>query len=445
MHMTPVSDVRISDAGSTRGSAYIENNKILMACGSLHVAWLDAGRGGMEGVRIRTLDLQHGRWAAAVTLGEADDNHGGPTIVRDGSGYLHVLFGPHGNPLSYRRSLRPDDASAWTPVERFGLRCTYPSMVCDSANTLHMVCRDSSTPGWTLMYYRRKAGGAWSDGRPLIESTLKDNTYRCYRASLFLDASDVLHLGFMLFGGQAFKDAQTKGLAGYLRSADAGKTWTDAEGARVEPLPTDTGFDRIPVKDNCIRTGNLVVAADGVPCTVTVSTGFRGYHAKWGEATLWMRGADGWQALSLNPYIEAVYPGYRASWAEPSLSITDDGRLFVALTVVDARSVDPRDAGTSGQHCGRPKSIFGNASSRLALLISDDGGHTFSAQRVGKDVANVPSWIPSLERVTGHNQLAMPHLLYTHGDTGQGCNPKDIATEIRLVSFGTALPDSELP
>ena len=452
-HTGPIGfhEVMISAKGSTRGTAYIENNKIIMACGRLHVAWLVAGRGGKEGVRIRTLDLQRGQWSAAVTLGEADDNHGGPALTRDENGYLHVLFGPHSNPLSYCRSVRPDDASQWTTVEHFGVRCTYPSMVCDSGNTLHMVCRDSSTPGWTLMYYYRKEGGSWSDGRPLVEPTDKDGKYRCYRGTLFLDRKGVLHLGFMLFGGQAFKDAQAKGLAGYLRSEDAGRTWTHFDGTVVEDLPTDTGFERIPVRDNCIRTSNLVVDSNGIPCIVTVSTGFRGYQAKWGEAILWKRGTDGWQASPLNPFIEEVYPGHRASWDEPSLSVSDDGQLFVALTVVDSRLVDPEDARISGLHCGRPKSIFGNASSRIALLVSADGGRTFAARRVGRDVTGVPSWLPSLERFTGHNKIGIPHLLYTHCVTGEAakganlCRPKDVAGEIRLVSFDAALPDVEQP
>lgn len=97
----------ISQTGSTRGTGYIENNKILTMDGKMHVTWLDAGLGGPEPVRIRTFDLKSGEWSATYTLGEAYDNHGSPTIVNDGDGYLHAVFDGHFGPLCYRRSVRP--------------------------------------------------------------------------------------------------------------------------------------------------------------------------------------------------------------------------------------------------------------------------------------------------------------------------------------------------
>jgi len=220
-----------------------------------------------------------------------------------------------------------------------------------------------------------------------------------------------------------------------LRSNDGGNTWTHFDGAAVEDLPTDTAFERIPVTDNCIRAGNLVVLKDGRPCITTVSTGFRGYSDKWGEAVLWRREDNGWQAISLNPFIEKAYPHHRASWAEPSMSVSDDGRLYLALTAVDVHSVDHK----AKLHCG-PKAKFGNHSSRLVLLMSSDGGETFDVRCVGRDVADMPSWLPSLERFTGHNNIPHPYLLYTYGSPGLAqkmkdiSSPKDAVTEIRLIT-----------
>ncbi len=423
----------ISREGSSRGTGYIESNKILVADGKLHVGWLDAGRGGKEPVRIKTLDLKSNEWSDTVTLGMAHDNHGGPVIVRDGNGYLHTLFGPHYHPFSYRRSVRPNDTSEWTPAESCGEACTYPSMVCDANNTLHMVCRGSNKPR-KILYFRREEGKPWSKGRALIESTNKDNGYRCYRCSLFLDNKGCLHLGFMLFGGEHFKDAQEKGLAGYMCSEDSGETWTHFDGKVVKGLPTDADFERVPVTENCIRTSNLVVDPDRIPYITTVSTGFRGYSGKWGEAILWKRHAKGWQTIPLNAYIEDIYPRHRASWAEPSMSFNGEGRLFIALTVVDSRSVDPEDATLSGTHVGRPKSIFGNASSKLVLLTSGDSGRSFEARRIGQNIPDIPAWLPSLERHTGHNEIVVPHLLYTLGFSGTNNTPADVNTEIRLIT-----------
>ncbi len=158
----------------------------------------------------------------------------------------------------------------------------------------------------------------------------------------------------------------------------------------------------------------------------------------WGKAILWRHDGVRWNATNLLPYMQKAYPGHRAAWIEPSISFGNDGRLYAALTAVDAREIDPR-----AKWYGEPKSIYGHSSSRIVVLISADGGRTFDVRRVGQDVPNVPSWIPSMERFTGHNEIGIPRLLYTHGVTGEGCNPKDVVTEIRLVSFDTTLPDPE--
>ncbi len=428
-------DVLISDAGSSRGSGYIESNKIVGTAGKVHVAWLDAGRGGREPVRIRTQDQATGIWAPPVTLGEAEDNHGGPALVRDGHGFLHTLFGPHHGPFVYRRSIKPDDSTGWTAPETFGHGCTYPSLVCDADNTLHLVCRDSSPElGLHLAYYRRRADGEWSPGRPLIESTVKhgEDGYRCYRASLFPDVKGRLHLAFMLFGGEHFQDARNTGLAGYLRSDDGGESWTHADGTLVRRLPTDRDFDRVPVTANCIRTSNLVLDSEAVPCLVTVSTGFRGYADKWGEALLWRRKVDGWKRTPLNAFIDQAYPGYRASWCEPSLSVDADGRLVVALVAIDAAQVDP-----TGTWHGGTTSIYAHPSSRIVMLTIADGGRAIDAFPVGRDVPGIPSWIPSVERFTGHNDIQFPRILYTHGLSGGGCKPEAAVCEIRMITPGS--------
>ncbi|MCI3922480.1 BNR repeat-containing protein [Paenibacillus sp. TRM 82003] len=45
------------------------------------------------------------------------DNHGIPAMEIDSAGYIHVIFGGHGNPLQYARSVRPRDITEWTPTK----------------------------------------------------------------------------------------------------------------------------------------------------------------------------------------------------------------------------------------------------------------------------------------------------------------------------------------
>ena len=118
----------ISSTGSGRATAYLESTKIITYADKTHVAWLDSVAEGFR-VRIRTRDAVSGAWSPVWTIGEAANNHGGPALTVDRDGYLHVVYYAHHHPVRYRRSVRPNDASAWGPIEAFGENLTYPALV----------------------------------------------------------------------------------------------------------------------------------------------------------------------------------------------------------------------------------------------------------------------------------------------------------------------------
>ena len=146
---------------------------------------------------MRTRD-QGGQWSDVVVLEK-------PLITtaarrcRDSDGYLQH-FSAAWSSFSYRRSVRPDDASEWTPVEHVGRSCTYPAWYVP-LTTLCIWSAVNPPVARCLVYYRRTPDRRWSEARPLIEPTNKDGSYRCYRGSLYIDEKGVIHLGFMLFGG----------------------------------------------------------------------------------------------------------------------------------------------------------------------------------------------------------------------------------------------------
>ncbi|MCI3922433.1 BNR repeat-containing protein [Paenibacillus sp. TRM 82003] len=45
------------------------------------------------------------------------DNHGIPAMEIDSDGFIHVIFGGHGQPLQYARSVRPRDITEWTATK----------------------------------------------------------------------------------------------------------------------------------------------------------------------------------------------------------------------------------------------------------------------------------------------------------------------------------------
>ena len=89
-------------------------------------------------MRVRTLDRRTGDWSPTATVGEAYDNHGGPALTIDSSGFLHIVYYPHHHAMRYRKSKRPNDASEWGEEVLIGEGLTYPTFVCGQDDTLYL-------------------------------------------------------------------------------------------------------------------------------------------------------------------------------------------------------------------------------------------------------------------------------------------------------------------
>ena len=147
----------ISEIGSERATSG-NGNKIVTFDGKTHIVWQDSIDEGYF-ARVRTLRNASGEWSPIYTLGKGRDNHARPTITVDSKGYLHVIIGGHHSGLQYRRSVRPNDASEWTPVEAFG-KTTYPLLICGPDDTLYLTGRHDA--GWKgIDFYARPPGKKW--------------------------------------------------------------------------------------------------------------------------------------------------------------------------------------------------------------------------------------------------------------------------------------------
>jgi BNR repeat-containing family member len=111
---------------------------------------------------------------------DVTDSHDQPTAAVDSAGYLHVVLGAHAGALQYVKSLKPQTANggftppttvAFDPQNPLSAQYTYPTMVIDSQDTLHLVARASY--GFRLHYLRRsKADTDFSS--PLLNRALLD-------------------------------------------------------------------------------------------------------------------------------------------------------------------------------------------------------------------------------------------------------------------------------
>ena len=229
----------LSAHGCGRATAYPQENKIVTLGDAVHVAWLDSVAEGFR-VRIRTLDRGSGTWSATHTIGEAYDNHGGPALVCDSQGYLHVAYYPHHHAIRYRRSLRPGDASAWTDEELIGDGYSYPKLAVGADDELLLSCRQSFLTRerrlgherpWELHLLRKSPGGSWSEPQVLARS--RHPNYAHFGESYAWAPDRVgLHMTIRFHeksDAEAYGRIQT---VGYLFSPDAGRTGSARTGRR---------------------------------------------------------------------------------------------------------------------------------------------------------------------------------------------------------------------
>ena len=402
---------RLSRHGCGRATGYAETNKIVTLGGKTHVTWLDSEGEGFW-VRVRTLDHAGGAWSETYTVGEAHDNHGGPALAVDGQGFLHVVYYPHHHPFRYRRSLRPNDASAWGEESQFGKRCTYPTLVCAPDDTLYLTCRESDRQPWVANLYTKRPDGPWQGPTAVLRA--EQQGYSHFQEALSWGPDHrTLHLSCRIYDGKPGRPR----VVGYLRSPDFGKTWQRGDGTPVELPATAKTVTAIAEGSEpggaSLRCGSIAVDAAGKPHVL-----FSASSAP-DPISAWIASPDDsgtWRRRPVLDELAGPLAGRRLTMAG-GLTIAPDGRMFVVLQALEA----PPGSDT-----------WGHASNEIVWLESPDGGRTFTARLASTPDADRAHWLPSIERPTGHNRVTVPGLIYTGGPPGER-NTDALANEVYWV------------
>jgi hypothetical protein len=130
------------------GSIYV-TTQIVSTKDKIHIVWHDTSVGARRGENrtyIKTYFKSRDSWSSPTYIGPSADDHGYPSVVLDSKYYIHVLCGAHGSQVYYTSSLRPDDSSAFLPLEAIpgADRATHLSFICDFKDRLHLFFRDTS-------------------------------------------------------------------------------------------------------------------------------------------------------------------------------------------------------------------------------------------------------------------------------------------------------------
>lgn len=395
----------LSSEGSGRATSYGEATKIVSVGGKTHVAWLDAIAEGFR-VRVRTLDRRTGQWGPVVPIGDGQDNHGGPALIVDSKGYLHIVYYPHHQAFRYRRSVRPNDASEWGPEIKFGEALSYPVMLCAPDDTIILTARRydlTHTRPNEMELWRKPPGAAWErQGTILRSRTLR---YAHFQDSLAWGPDHrTIHLSCRIYETSPTKDEVPFQTVGYLKSPDAGKTWQRSDGSPVVlPVTADT----VDVLERgggstgkALYAGPLAVNAAGVPYllySVRTTEGARTY--------LCTPAKEGWARRDLHPYLDEAWRDHNVAMVG-AVTFSDSGRATVVASVTKL---------------GPGEIDWAHPSSEIVRFWSDDGMKTFRSEVLAPVDPKEPRWMPNLERPTGHNEIPdEPGIIFIAGGAGAG-------------------------
>jgi len=394
----------VSEYGSGRATGYAEANKIITWGDTTHVAWLDCTASGFE-VKMRSFDRTSGHWSPIYTISAAEDNHGGPALSVDSEGYLHVAYYPHHDAFRYRKSLYPNDASAWEDEVLVGQACTYPTLVCGPDDTLYLTGRESNVSPWVVNLYTKPAGSSWSGPTSILQADV--GGYAHFMEALAWGPDhQTLHLSCR------FYDAGSCHAVGYMKSTDFGQTWTRYDGTPITLPGTADTLDVIEMIDAAdrsyftngmtLRSGAIAVDDSGVPYVLyNTLTGLSRPRQAWLATP---DAGGGWQKQLLNDWVDGLPAGWGAG-VYGGLTIDDRGRMHAVLQIADDTN-EPN--------------MFGTPSSELVWLESLDGGTSWTSRLLTDFDPVTPRWLPSIERPTGHNPVNVPGLIYTSGEKGDG-------------------------
>ena len=271
--------ILISEIGSERATSGA-GNKIISFQGTTHVVWQDATKEGYFN-RVRSFHHRTGKWSEPFTLNRGRDNHARPVIAVDKKGYLHVILSGHSSPVTYRRSVRSNDAAGWTKTEPAGTG-TYPVLTCGDDGTLYLTLRSSNR--WNgVDLYVKSPDQKWRKTVKLVRRDPELPGYAGFQNGLAWGPKRrTLHMVVDFYeSAGTYNQRGIHQAVCYMRSSDGGKTWQRADGTQValpaRPEQMDTlarsrkdRKQKLP-PPSILAQGGIVVDSKGTPHVFYVS------------------------------------------------------------------------------------------------------------------------------------------------------------------------------
>lgn len=322
------------------------------------------------------------RWSEPMQVGVnpiSNDAHGGPSLVVDADGYIHIFYGAHGGALRHARTVLPHDPGAWQSLGSVTIEssttsgtktttapATYPQPVLEADGDLRLFYRSSESGSGNGSWYSitsTSGVGPWRSRERALGGRLGiEGWYANFTQDV---ATDDTHAGFFLrdyVNGKT--DFYVRRNAYYLRRDHATGKWFNAAGESAPATRTQEFLDPTCMAyDSGTDYVNQVVvnSIDGEPCLLFV-TGHQSPSPEYSwRFTRWSSADGTWTAPVKIADTDNLFDS-------GCFTVLDDGTIEAYLTVggfADENTVldEARQATRGGD---------------IVRFLSEDGGASFT-------------------------------------------------------------------
>jgi hypothetical protein len=212
------------------------------------------------------------KWTVQKTAykGDASDAHKSISIMVDGDGFLHVVWGQHNNALNYAKSTSPQTLLLGAKQKMLGAKegkVSYPEFYKLANGNLLFLYRDGGSGNGNLMMnqYDCKTQKWQRLQDNLIDGENQRNAYW----QVFVDAKGTIHLSWVW--RETPNVASNHDLC-YAKSTDGGLTWQNSKGNNYQ-LPINASnaeyVFKIPQNSELINQTSMYADSEGNPFIAT--------------------------------------------------------------------------------------------------------------------------------------------------------------------------------
>ena len=218
----------------------------------------------------RKLNSQNWEILKTQYTGDATDAHKSISIMVDGSGYLHIVWGQHNNNLNYARSVHPENLALGNKESMLGSKenkVSYPEFYKLANGNLLFFYRDGGSGNGNLMInqYDIKTRNWKKIQSNLIDGEGKRNAY----LQTAIDVKGTIHLSWVW---RESPDVASNHDLCYAKSTDGGLTWQKTDGTKYQLPITEKNAEyalKIPQNSELINQTSMYADENGNPFIAT--------------------------------------------------------------------------------------------------------------------------------------------------------------------------------